>query len=168
MSEIWLPISGYEGLYEVSNMGRVRSYKNNRWGLRENPVIMRGQRGKHYITVCLCSDTKETHAVHKLVAEAFLGVPNEPKEVNHIDGNKLNNAVSNLEWVSHRENIRHARDTDLFGSQRRVVCVETGAKYASETKAAEAFGVTQASISRAITRGRKCCGLHWKFDEGEI
>lgn len=166
MTEIWKPIRGYEGLYDISNKGRVRSYKNGKWGLCENPKVLVGYKGKHYLTVILCKEEKKTFTIHSLVADAFIPNPENKREVNHIDGNKLNNDVTNLEWVSHKENMQHAKQIDLFGKQKKVICVETNEVYASITKAAESLGIKQPTLSHALLKKNgKAGGYHWKLKE---
>lgn len=110
MQELFRNIEGYEGLYQVSNLGRVRSFKVYKGG----KVLTLVQR-KGYITVTLCKNGKsKIYSVHRLVAEAFIPNPDSMREVNHIDGNKLNNDVSNLEWCTHLENMRHAFKSGLI------------------------------------------------------
>lgn len=98
MEEIWKPIIGYEGLFEVSNLGRV---KNSRFNKLKKARIRSG-----YYSVTLFKNGKlKSVSVHRIMAESFLA---DKKEcVNHIDGNKLNNNLNNLEWVSYRENSVH-------------------------------------------------------------
>ena len=113
MNEIWKPVVGYEGLYEVSNFGNVRSLarevcyrKNGKTIIRhvESRVLKPGNR-HGYKGVGLCKNGKQKcKQVHRLVAEAFIDNPNSKQEVNHIDENTSNNHVNNLEWVTHIEN----------------------------------------------------------------
>ena len=102
--EIWRDICGYEGLYQVSNFGRVKSLRFGREKLLKVGVSNTG-----YANVSLIKNkSKKTFHVHVLVAVTFLPNPENKREVNHIDGDKQNNRVENLEWVTGSENTRHA------------------------------------------------------------
>ena len=114
MRETWLPVEGFGGFYEVSNLGRVRSYHGMGGPRRKEGRILRpGATVRGYLFVCLRNGHKvgRNEFVHRLVALAFLGKPPSSLEyptVNHKDLDRTNNAVSNLEWLGHVENIRHA------------------------------------------------------------
>lgn len=101
-NELWIPVLGYEGIYEVSNFGRVRNILkfNNRI---LNPLKTRD--GYFYLELSN-NYIRKTKKLHKVVAESFLG-EHKGLSVNHIDGNKLNNHIDNLEIVSARENCAH-------------------------------------------------------------
>jgi len=103
MQEIWKDVIGYEGLYRISDYGNVYSVKTN----KVMKPWLAGNSTKYY-NVTL-SNNKETKRVrnHRLVAEHFIDNPLNREQVNHIDGNPINNHVSNLEWVSNRENQSH-------------------------------------------------------------
>ena len=95
--EEWKPIPGYEGLYEVSNYGRVRSFK---WS-SNGKILSPGKDGSGYLFVTLCKDGKtKLRRMHRLVAEAFIPNPNNLPLVNHMDECKKNNYFGNLEWCS--------------------------------------------------------------------
>lgn len=113
MKEIWKPIKGYEGIYEISNFGKVKSIRyfnhvNNKIYSREK-ILKLSLNEKGYFRVGLYKSGKEIKfKVHRLVAENFIPNPNKYNEVNHIDGNKQNNCVDNLEWCTHSHNIKEA------------------------------------------------------------
>lgn len=104
--ENWLPIAGYEGLYEVSDMGGVRSLKR---ATTSGKVLVQRSGTGGYLRVCLCKNNhKKTFVVHRLVASAFIENPEHKPEVNHKNGIRTDNRASNLEWVTRSENERHA------------------------------------------------------------
>jgi len=105
--EVWLPIDGYGGHYEVSNLGRLRSY--GRYGNLAVLKLFVGDRG-YYRKPLYNKITKKSDnfSIHRLVANAFISNPDNKPFINHKDGNKLNNSVDNLEWVTQGENLQHA------------------------------------------------------------
>lgn len=109
---IWKPVSSYENLYAVSNDGRVRriaGWGNKNNGYRKATGELKLSCVKGYMQVSLYKDAVETrYKVHRLVASVFIPNPNNYPQVNHIDGNKANNTVSNLEWVTCSQNVKHA------------------------------------------------------------
>lgn len=115
MIETWMPVAeeGFENLYEVSDLGRVRRTATGKV-LRPALVGRRRDEGDGYHCVRFCKDAKgKGFRVHRLVARVF--VPGDPSlHVNHKDGNKINNTPSNLEWVSNQNNLAHARETGLW------------------------------------------------------
>lgn len=118
--EIWKDIKGYEGLYQVSNIGRIMSLRryvlHNYGGLREVPerILRPGTDSNGYQLVALYSDgIRRSIKVHRLVATAFLHNPNNKPEVNHKNGIKSDNTVGNLEWATRIENNQHALDIGL-------------------------------------------------------
>jgi hypothetical protein len=114
--EIWHPCAGYETHYEVSSLGNVKSIDrmvNNRVGngLRRSPskLLKHGRSKSGYLIVSFCVDgVKSNHTVHRLVARAFIENESNKSQVNHKDGNKHNNHIDNLEWVTASENAKHA------------------------------------------------------------
>lgn len=163
MSEIWKEIIGYEDYYQVSNYGNVRSVDRMVWSGRVY-YIYKGQSLKAnqakvgYYTVtlskrCLCKMTY----IHRLVATHFVQNIDNKKQVNHIDGNKLNNMYSNLEWVTNKENSIHAHKIGLTNnagerngqaklSGRNVIRIrQLKGKY-SQMKMGEMFGVSASVI----------------------
>ena len=117
MEEIWKPVVGFEGRYEVSSFGRMKAlareikYKDGRVGHKKEQMIKGSLINPGYLIVSL--DTKTKKLIHRVVAEAFLEETEYKKTVNHKDGNKLNNNVENLEWATYKENNDHARQTKL-------------------------------------------------------
>lgn len=111
MDEIWKDIKGYEGLYQVSNLGRVKSLDTIDRLHRKHKSNIKHQcnNGNGYLIVNLKHNGKQkNHLVHRIVATTFLENPDNKREVNHKDGNKQNNCVDNLEFVTRSENIKHA------------------------------------------------------------
>ena len=123
-NEIWRDVVNYEGLYQVSNFGRIKSFHKN------NAKIITPKPDNHgYLRVVLCKNyKKKNRMVHVLVAQAFILNPEGKKQVNHIDGNKKNNRVENLEWLTPSENIAHAFDMGL----RKSGCEHHMAKFTAE------------------------------------
>ena len=165
MEEIWKPISGYEGIYEISNLGAIKSLerivKNSgvHGGyvkLKERILKPRENKKRNgYYEISLKKDGIEKRfKVHRLVAIAFIPNPNNKPEVNHIDGNKSNNSASNLEWVSSKENKEHAWKIGLANSNHRkqpIKCNETGICYESVVAASIATGCDRRSIFRVLS-----------------
>jgi hypothetical protein len=148
--------------YEVSERGTVRN--------AETKKILSSYMGSGgYEMCCLFIDGKSRQCrVHRLVAEAFLPNPENKPQVNHIDGDKLNNSVDNLEWATNSENIKHRYYKLNMGVMRKVRCVETGVVYESEMEAERLTNISGSNIShcchhrpRYITAG----GFHWEFVE---
>ena len=164
MKELWRPIKNHPQ-YICSSLCRV---KNTKTGKIHNGSI----NNKGYMRFDLCENGKRfVINAHRLMAETFIPNPQEKPFVNHIDGNKTNNSLNNLEWCTQKENMRHAYDVlhANFGSNRKAVyCVETGFIYKSPSFVAMMFCLPLKSASLNIWR---CCagerksayGYHWKF-----
>lgn len=109
MREIWKPISGFDGYYEVSNLGRVKALErlveNNGGMQRKHEKILKEHCSRGHSTVVLCKDKKTyPRLVHRLVAQEFIPNPENKPIVDHIDTNGFNNRVDNLRWVTQQEN----------------------------------------------------------------
>lgn len=112
--EVWKDVKGYEGLYKVSNTGKVKSFQRNREKFLSDKYYENG-----YLRASLSKNKeKKKVLIHRLVAETFIPNPENKPEVNHIDGNKKNNNASNLEWCTRCENVKHAWETGLNENQR--------------------------------------------------
>jgi len=118
--EIWKPIKEYEGLYEVSNIGRIKSLKRkNGFGSRLKDRIIRPSKSHNGWKIQLCKNfNKKWFAVHRLVSIAFIPNPFNKPCINHKDGDRGNNKVINLEWVTYKENDNHARRLGLTGGEK--------------------------------------------------
>lgn len=157
VAEEWRDIAGYEGLYQVSNFGMVRSLPKRAYkrGYMKQHVTHYG-----YLALRLTKNGKARgKRVHRLVAEAFLPNPNNYPVVNHIDGNKQNNVVSNLEWCTYAHNAKHAHETGLFDNayekRKKKVVRDDGAVFNSVKEAAESLGVKPSKISECAKGKRK-------------
>ena len=114
INEIWRPVKGYEGLYEVSNLGRVKSvertvfYKDGRTYMHKGQIMTGSDNGKGYRVVSLRTGNKRTDKlIHRLVAEAFIPNPDNKKEIDHINTDKTDNRVENLKWCTRKENCNN-------------------------------------------------------------
>lgn len=172
MGIVWKPIKGYEESYEVSNHGDVRSVERiNAYGRHQKERTLKQSLNKGYAKVGLYNaGIPKWHFVHRLVAEAFLGVCPDGYEVNHIDEDRLNNSVGNLEYISHADNVRHGN-----GNKRRSVANTNNAKlstavvqmthngecvavYPSQREASRRTGITQCHISECCRGVRRTAG----------
>ena len=111
--EQWKDIEEFKGLYQISNLGKVKSierYKNNGRGMQLLPEKLKEVQiqpnGYHYVNLYV-NNKNHTRRIHRLVATAFIPNTESKPDVNHIDGNKANNTINNLEWSTKKENIQH-------------------------------------------------------------
>lgn len=170
--EVWKDIPDYEGKYQISNKGRVKSLpRNDKFCKRGYEIIMKAfVCGSGYQEVLLSlDDRRKPMLIHRMVAEAFVPNPDGKQEVNHKDGNKTNNDANNLEWVTPSENIRHSYDTQINkGRGRKVVCVETGEVFDSIKEAADKYGLQVPLIWKCCNGKQKTTGgYHWNYKEAE-
>lgn len=155
-NEVWKDIKGYEGLYQASSLGRIKSK------VQTKERILRGSvNNSGYRMVILCKNGIHKHAlVHRLVADSFVPNPNGLPEVNHKDEFKLNNVASNLEWCDKKYNLNYGTYQLRKGASNGV-CVnqystdgELIAKYKSIKEAAETNGFKSSPIQNC------CCGRY--------
>ncbi|WP_366051221.1 NUMOD4 domain-containing protein [Flavobacterium sp.] len=116
-NESWIAIQETNGMYEISSMGRVAS--NKTYGLLKRRILKPSATKKGYLRIYL-SSPKRTILIHKLVATHFLTNPQNKETVNHINFNRSDNRVANLEWMTMKENAHHSRERrpQLFGDKR--------------------------------------------------
>ena len=160
--EVWKDIEGYEGLYQVSNFGNIKSLarivhseKRSDYKIKEK-VLKQSDTTTGYKKVELHKDNKKRKSfkVHRLVAQAFIPNPENKREVNHIDGNKHNNNVNNLEWVTSSENKLHAFEMHLNPTKRDLDEEEIIRMYCEEKMSirqiAKEFNVADCAIIRRL------------------
>lgn len=172
MQEEWRDITGYEGLYQVSDLGRVRSldrtiYCQNRWGdvcgrFYPSKILTQHRYSNGYMSVCLGRNSP-AFLVHRLVALLFIPNPLNLLEVNHKDGVRDHNVLNNLEWLSSSDNKRHGyanipRKKHANTTAVIISNVTESLTFATEHLAAEYLGVNQGSIHSARTRDHLCRG----------
>lgn len=165
--ELWGEIIAFPA-YEVSDRGRVRRKGKTRC-LKQN-LNKSGGGGYFYVNLYrrgLPNGQKKT--VHRLVAETFIPNPDNKPQVNHIDGNKHNNKVENLEWATSQENLLHARRVlHRKMNAKRVQCIEDGKIYSSATEAARAYGADRRSVCQICAGGKPvhtAKGRHFRYLE---
>ena len=169
--EIWKDIAGYEGLYQVSNFGRIKTvphwqtYSDGDRHFYKERIRVPGVGHTGYLSIRLGSKGREA-GVHRFVAEAFLPRIPGKNDVNHIDGDKSNNMVDNLEWVDRKENMRHCRDIlekETGKPKVPVLCIETGETFESLSEAAALKGINLAHLCQVVNGNRHTVsGCHWR------
>lgn len=175
-TEVWMPIPGYEGIYEASNLGRIRTANGKTTSSARFPVRVWKQRvlkpkvqarrsGRQDQRVNLWKDGEEnTFLVSRLVAMAFLPAPYDKLTVNHINGNPMDNRVENLEWCTLKENVQHAFSTGLQEkSEKAVVLISTDGhelSFQSMSEASRYLNRNHGYVSGQIARCAPC------YDDG--
>ena len=183
--ELWKDIQGYDGLFQISNLGNVKRKQktyfcgNNTKRVLEERLII-GEQVKGYRRVALWNNKKYKRVfVHRLVAQAFIPNPDDKPEIDHIDGNPLNNKVDNLRWCNHTENLNNpitlkrksiaAKGNHMAGrfgalhhNSKKVKCIETNSVYGGIAEAERQTGIGHISM---VCRGaRKTAGgYHWQY-----
>ena len=144
-------IKNYEGLYAVTEDGRVWSYKSNKY-------LKPGNSGKGYLFVILCKDNKYQHTyIHRLVAEAYIPNPDNLPQVNHKDEVRSNNSRQNLEWCSGIYNTQYSQG-------KQVLCVELNKVFSSTWEATRQLKLRSNHICEVVNKDNKVCGgYHWRY-----
>lgn len=186
--EIWKDIEGYEGLYQVSNLGRVKSLKFNKI-----KILSQGISGSGYKIASLSKENqRKIFLVHRLVAMVFIKNPNNYPCINHKDENKLNNLANNLEWCTHRYNCnyknhnknlskslkssekiknkklseKHKKNISksIKGNKnpraRKILCITTGEIFSYIEEVEEKYNIKTSGISACCRGDRKSAGKH--------
>ena len=165
MEELWKDIDGYEGLYQVSNLGNVKSLNYNRTG--KERILKPGNNGLGYLNVLLCKNGKtKTFKIHRLVANAFIPNPYNKPEVNHKDENKTNNCVDNLEWMTSKENNNYGTRNERIS--KLVLQFTKNGEFVKEWLSMHQIeielGFANSHISECCNGKRKTAyGYIWKF-----
>ena len=143
MKEIWKDIPGYEGLYQVSNLGRVKSlrFRNNICDKEKEHIMTLNKKDNEYLYVSLSKNgIKRNKYVHRLVATCFIPNTNNYEIVNHIDYNVENNSVDNLEWCSQKQNVKHS--IQKYYKKKTKTNSNTGEKYISFRNSKKVYRLT--------------------------
>lgn len=172
MKEIWKDIRGYEGLYKISNLGKVVSIP--RMMMRKNGKAMRingsqkrfgiGSNGYYRVGLYDGNGNKKMVSVHRLLAIAFIPNPDNKPCINHKDSNRLNLSLENLEWVTYQENTDHSIKQGLFGmlgqtgdlhnNSKAVIAIDiktrTERRFGSQREAARVLNLNQSNIGRVV------------------
>ena len=177
--EEWRDIEGYEGLYQISNWGRVKSLNYKRTG--EEGILLPSPNKHGYLRIDLCKKgEKPKHfSIHRLVAQAFIPNPDNLPQVNHKDENKTNNYVYNLEWCDDKYNVNYGTRNERGAEKRKgkkhteesknkiseshykkIKCVTTNEIFNSIIEASENYNINKSNITQCCRGKRKSAGKH--------
>lgn len=163
MKEIFKEIEGYENLYQISNLGNVKSLGNGNSNNSKEKILKPTKDKKGYLYVDLYKQGKrKTYKVHRLVAKVFIENPNNLPQVNHKDEDKTNNAVENLEFCDAKYNINYGTRNEKISKQ--LMCLETGKIYTSTREVQKQLGFSHSNISRCcLGKSKTCGGYTWCY-----
>lgn len=167
-SEVWKPVVGYEGLYEVSNIGRVRSINYHKSGKAK--VMSPSFNTWGYLIVDLRKNNKRhSYTVHRLVALAFIPNPDNLPEINHKNEIKYDNTVENLEWCTRKYNINYGTGNERRGRRKSIVQLDNNGnvvkKWESGFAASRYYQIDRSGIYNCLHGKQKTCkGFVWKYE----
>jgi len=170
MDEVWKPIEEMGGLYEISNIGNIRSLRNGKVRTVKKCVSTKG----YYFVHITINKFTFRRKIHRLVAMAFIENPLNKPQVNHKDLNKLNNSIENLEWVTAKENIHHAllngcykNDKNFWGTRKPVIGfnITNGYIIESESKKACSLMGFNRNLVANVCSGKMESHRRYKFIE---
>ena len=173
-NEVWKDIKDYEGLYQVSNMGRIKSLKRyeksgSKIRLRNEKILkQKNTMGYNYVILSKFNKLK-TYRIHRLVAETFISNPQQLPQVNHIDGNKLNNKAKNLEWCTASYNIKEAYRLNL-SKTRKVIQYNLNGDFiklwSSIANASKSLNLDTSAIVKCCKGKRNRVGNYlWRYND---
>ena len=173
-NEIWKDIPHYEGLYQVSNLGRVKklsqereNWKGGKWITPEHIMLVRlNKDGYSHLSLTTKNGKRKDEKVHRLVAMAFIPNPDNLPEVNHKNCIRNDNRVENLEWVSRKQQMEH-RSKSGNASNKKVKCIETGQIFNTSTEASKVNGGDSGNIRKSARSEGKYSvyGYHYTYVE---
>lgn len=176
-TEIFKDIEGYEGLYQISNLGNVKSLNYHRTG--KERILKPAKKDNGYLFIGLHKNRNIKYfLIHRLVASSFLPNPNKLKEINHINENKIDNRVENLEWINHKDNMKYGNRSvkeletknknSSINAEKPIIQlskygIEIG-RYKSINEAERQTGINQSSIGRCCKgKYNSAGGYIWKY-----
>ena len=164
MDEIWRDIEGYEGLYQISNKGNVKSLYNG-----SERILKPRDNGRGYYKIELYNDgVRKYFKLHRLVAQAFIPNPHNLPEINHRDENKKNNCVENLEWIRHIDNCNYGTRNERIS--RKILQYSRSGEFIREWPSAieveRLLGIHRVNIAQCCKGKRKSAGgFIWRYKE---
>lgn len=186
--EIWMPIHGFEEYYHISNLGRVKSLAGKNYNSTKERILKPFNNKIGYLMVIINrpGEKKTCKKMHRLIAEHFIENPNNYRYINHIDSNKTNNSIDNLEWCTQSHNVKHAYETgrrvgvwtgknfpqemcaeitrrllEKNHKRRKCIHVLTGKEYDSAVFFCQEFGYDYKKVKQVIKNNKNKYGVMW-------